>query len=100
VASPAPSAPPLPCSERHGVRGSLRGYGVRDGLPDTGGGGKIGEPHKGYIAVPIVCSSSSVIVRLALALLRPQFFFHSGRFFFLISISTLLLPLRLFSSQV
>jgi hypothetical protein len=40
VASPAPSAPSLPCSERHGVRGSLRGYGVRDGLPDTGG--KIG----------------------------------------------------------
>jgi len=59
VASPAPSAPPLPCSERCGVRGSRRrgktsgeqgpllgvslrgllrrGYGIRNGLPGTGG---------------------------------------------------------------
>ena len=57
MASPAPSAPPLPCSERHGVRGSLRGYGVRDGLPDTGG--KIGA-RRWHPARLVSISSSSL----------------------------------------
>ena len=57
MASPAPSAPPLPCSERHGVRGSLRGYGVRDGLPDTGG--KIGARRRHPARLVSISSSSS-----------------------------------------
>ena len=56
MASPAPSAPPLPCSERHGVRGSLRGYGVRDGLPDTGG--KIGARRRHPAKLVSISSSS------------------------------------------
>jgi hypothetical protein len=64
VASPAPSAPPLPCSERHGVRGSLRGYGVRDGLPDTGG--KIGARRR-HPARLVSISSLSLSLSLSRA---------------------------------
>ena len=64
MASPAPSAPPLPCSERHGVRGSLRGYGVRDGLPDTGG--KIGARRR-HPARLVSISSLSLSLSLSCA---------------------------------
>jgi len=65
VASPAPSAPPLPCSERHGVRGSLRGYGVRDGLPDTGGKKGARRRHPARLV-----SISSLSLSLSLSLVR------------------------------
>ena len=69
MASPAPSAPPLPCSERHGVRGSLRGYGVRDGLPDTGG--KIGARRR-HPAKLVSISSSSLSLSLSLSCAGQQ----------------------------